>query len=307
MIALLDAYLAVRRSVGFKLVTSGSRLRRFAEFVEAKGETHVRTDTAVEWAGTAASPHERNVRLQEIAIFARHLRAEDPGHEIPSPHVFAFKRHKRLPYIYADDDVLRLLELAGRQHNRQDGSFGDTFEVFLGLIAATGMRVREAINLQIRDFADGTVVVRNTKFRKSRRLPLHASTAKKLTTYCEKWRVVAGADEPLFATKKGRKLGYITVHVRFRRMATELGLHDVPREPDRMPGPRIHDLRHTFAVRSLEACPSGRAAINKHMLALSTYMGHCSVANTFWYLHATPHLMADIADACEAWLVGGAR
>lgn len=307
MIALLDDYLAVRRSVGFKLVTSGGRLRRFAEFAAAKGETHVRIDTAVEWAGSAPSPHERNVRLQEIAIFARHLRAEDSKHEIPSPHVFAFKRHKRLPYIYADEDVLRLLDLAGRQHHRRDDSFGDTLQAFLGLIATTGLRVREAINLQIRDFTDGVIVVRNTKFRKSRRLPLHASAIEKIRAYCLKWRAVAHADEPLFALKNGQRLSYGTVQVRFRQMTTELGLRDIPREPDRMPGPRIHDLRHTFAVRSLEACPKGRAAINKHMLALSTYMGHCSVANTFWYLHATPHLMADIADACEAWLAGGAR
>lgn len=305
--ALVDEYLAVRRAAGFKLMAAEHRLRRFVRFAESRGDGHVRVDTAVEWPGSARSPHERNVRLQEIAIFARHVRAEDNRHEIPSPHVFAFKRHKRLPYIYSDNDIRRILEVAGRRHRRPGDSIGDTLQAFFGLIAAAGLRVREAINLQLRDVTEVGLVVRQTKFRKSRLVPLHPTTVARITAYRAKWRVVAKPEDPLFASTVGTRLSYDHVHKVFRQITTEIGLRTEPSEPDRMPGPRIHDLRHTFAVRALEACPSGRAAINKHMLALTTYLGHASVANTYWYLHVTPHLMTDIADACETWLVGGAR
>ena len=111
---LLDDYLALRRAAGFKLRGAEGRLRRFVRFAEKRGDTHVRVDTAVAWAGAACSPHERLVRLQELTIFARHLRAEDARHEVPPSHVFAYKRHKRIPYIYSNEDVRRLLDVAGK-------------------------------------------------------------------------------------------------------------------------------------------------------------------------------------------------
>lgn len=303
---LLADYLALRRAAGFKLQGAESRLRRFVRFAEERGDTHVRVDTAVAWAGSARSPHDRYVRLQELATFARHLRAEDARHEVPPPQVFAFKRHKRLPYIYSDEDVRRLLELAGSRHRRPNDSMGDTYRTLLGLIAATGIRVGEAVNLCMRDVTDRALFIRETKFRKSRMVPLHETVAVQLVAYADRWRVASSPADSFFVSVLGRRLSKTQVNLVFRKFTDELGL-TLAAEEGRYPGPRIHDLRHTFAVRALESCPEGRSEINRHMLALSTYLGHASAEDTYWYLHVTPHLMTDIADACEAWLVRGAR
>lgn len=306
MIALVDSYLALRRAAGFKLKGTESRLRSFATFSAARGDTHIRTVAAVEWARSARSAHERHVRLCELAIFARHVRAEDHAHEVPPPQIFIYKRHKRLPHIYSDNDVCRILEAAGRLHRYPGDSMGDTYRTLFGLLAATGLRIREALSLQLGDLSVERLVVRQTKFRKSRLVPVHSSTASALDAYRARWRIAAGSADPLFISRSGRKLSYSSASAAFHRVIEELGLR-LPPEPDRRPGPRIHDLRHTFAVRALEACPEGRAAINKHTLALSTYLGHASVADTYWYLHVTPQLMTQVADACETWLVRSAR
>jgi len=306
MMRLLDDYLALRRAAGFKLDGTESRLRRFVRFAEEQGDSHVRVDTAVAWAGTAQSPHERHVRLQELAIFARHLRAEDTQHEVPPTQVFTDKRHQRLPHIYSDEDVRRLLDAAGNRQRRPGDSTGETYRTLLGLIAATGIRTGEALNLCMRDVTERTLVIRETKCRKSRLVPVHETTAAQLAAYRDRWRIAAGPDDPFFVLSTGKRLRKNQVNKVFRQLTDKLGL-TTPGEEGRYPGPRIHDLRHTFAVRSLESCPEGRSEIRQHMLALSTYLGHVSVASTYWYLHVTPQLMTDIADASEAWLMGGDR
>jgi integrase/recombinase XerD len=306
MMRLLEDYLALRRAAGFKLMGAEYRLRRFVRFAEERGDTHVKVDTAIAWAGTAGSPYDRYLRLQELAIFARHLRAEDARHEVPPAKVFAFKRHKRLPYIYSDEDVRRLMEAAGQRHRRPGDSMGDTYRTLLGLIAATGIRAGEAVNLCMCDVTERALFIRETKFRKSRMVPLHETVAAQLCAYADRWRVTACLDDPFFVSTMDSRLNRSHVDKVFRQLTDELGL-TLPAEEGRCPGPRIHDLRHTFAVRVLESCPEGRSEVNKHMLALSTYLGHGSTESTYWYLHVTPHLMTDIADACEAWLVRGAR
>lgn len=150
------------------------------------------------------------------------------------------------------------------------------------------------------------VFVRETKFRKSRMVPLHETTAAQLAAYGDRWRVAAGPDDPFLVSNAGKRLRRNQVTQMFRQLTVALGLM-MPAEEGRYPGPRIHDLRHTFAVRSLESCPKGRTEIRKHMLALSTYLGHVSVASTYWYLHVTPQLMTEIADACETLLTGGGQ
>lgn len=304
--ALVDSYLALRRSAGFKLKATEGRLRSFASFSVAKGDPHVRTVTAVEWAGSARSAHERYMRLCDLALFARHARAEDHAHEVPPPQIFVYKRHYRLPYIYSDDDIRRILDAAGKLQRHPGDSMGDTSRTLFGLLAATGLRIREALSLQLGDVSPDRLLVRQSKFRKSRLVPIHRSTANALDAYRRRWRLTASSVDPFFISRTGAKLSYSSASVAFHRVVEELELA-LPPEPDRLPGPRIHDMRHTFAVRALEACPEGRAAINKHTLALSTYLGHASVKHTYWYLHVTPQLMTQIADACETWLVGGGR
>ena len=306
MMQLVEDYLAIRRAAGFKLRGTGGRLRSFAACAAANGETHIGVERAIAWAGTAASAHERHVRISDLATFARHIRAEDPRHALPPRNVFAFKLHTRLPYIYSEEDIGRILVAAGRLHPRHGVSMGDSCRTVLGLLAATGLRIQEALSLKLSDITTTGLTVRNTKFRKSRLVPLHPTVTSALSAYRERWRAAATPDAPLFPSQAGTALSYAAVNRVFHIIIGELGL-STPTEPGRRPGPRIHDLRHTFAVRALEACPEGRAAINNPTRALSTYLGHGSVAGTYWYLHVTPQLMGDIADACETWLARGAR
>jgi len=307
MMSLVDSYLALRRAAGFKLKATEYRLRSFVRFAAGRGETHIRVEAAVAWAVSAASPLQRHVRLQDLVLFARHLRAEDPMHELPDARLFPRPRDVRLPYIFSDEEIGRIMAAAGRL-GPPNSSRPDTLQTLFGLLAATGLRIGEALRLKLEDITADGLRIRNTKFRKSRLVPLHPTTATALEGYCRRWRVVAGPGEPLFVSRKGIALGHDGVFTAFDKIARSEGLRkDVPQGEHRRLSPALRDFRHTFAVRSLEACPEGRAAIERHMLALTTYLGHVSVASTYWYLHATPRLMTDIADACEAWCRGGGR
>ncbi len=304
---LVESYVALRRAAGFKMDTIAWRLGRFAKFAGDHGDSHVRAETAVTWAGQGRSPHARHIRLRDVVRFAEHLRAEDPAHELPSRQVYPYHWIPKPPHIYTDEQVLAILDAAGRL-----GPLGSsrpaTYRTLLALLAVTGMRVGEALRLRISDDDEDGLVVRETKFRKSRLLPLHASTRRALDGYRARWRPLAGPDEPLFVSLRRRELSRCTVDNVFLQLASDLGLRPPAgsrASPSR--GPHIHDLRHTFAVRALEACPEGRVAINRHTLALTTYLGHSKVRDTFWYLHSTPQLMTDIADACAALDTGGGR
>jgi integrase len=307
MIHLIDDYLAIRRAVGFKLRATESRLRSFARYALKLGETCIRAETAVAWAGTADSPHERHSRLRTIVLFARHLRAEDPRHEVPPDDLYPFTYHQRLPHIFSGPEIRLILDTAG-QLGPSGSSRADTYRTLLALLVVTGLRISEALALQLRDLTDDGLVVRNTKFRKCRLVPVHPTTRVAITAYRMRWRVVAESDEPLFVSTRGTALVYATVYRTFVAIVRQLGMRVDP-----LPGSHrrssacLQDFRHTLATRTLEAFPCARATIGRHMLALSTYLGHSKLSSTYWYLRATPELMVDIADACEAFLAGGAR
>jgi integrase len=170
----------------------------------------------------------------------------------------------------------------------------------LALLAGTGLRVSEAIQLRYPDLTADGLHVRESKFHKSRLVPLHDTAQAGIERYLTRRRRVAGGDDHLFVSHRGRPLSYSAVSCAFGTLRQTLGL-------DARPGgrrPTLHALRHTFAVRALEACPDGRDRIAQHTLALSTYLGHSKVAATYWYLEATPHLMRDIAEACERLVIG---
>jgi integrase len=174
------------------------------------------------------------------------------------------------------------------------------YTTLFGLIAATGMRIAEAL-VQLDDVILDGLVVRESKYHKSRLLPLHATTHQALDRYLIARRQVAVADRALFISVAGESLPYDTVRNVFLRLLDRTKLRGAHAGRD----PRIHDLRHAFAVRSLEHCSHDRTAVARHIVALSTYMGHAHVTDTYWYLQATPVLMDQIAEACEA-LIGGA-
>jgi len=173
----------------------------------------------------------------------------------------------------------------------------------LGLIAATGLRISEALALRLGDVTDDGLVVRETKFRKSRLVPLHPTTRDALHAYLRERAKYARDCDAVFLSEWRSRLKYPTVITTFLALVRRIGLHPGPGKP----GPRIHDLRHTFPVRSLEQCAGNREAVVRHALALSTYLGHAHVADTYWYFQATPRLIADIAKQGEALAKRGVR
>lgn len=190
------------------------------------------------------------------------------------------------PYIYSADEIARLLRAAAAL--RPVRSIRPTIYVTLfGLLAATGMRIAEALALRIDDVTADGLVVRETKFQKSRLLPLHATARLALDRYLVARRSLTTTDRALFVSVAGQSLPYNTVRRIFLQLLDSTNLRGAYAGRD----PRIHDLRHTFAVRSLEQCRYDRAAVARHIVALSTYLGHAHVTDTYWYLQATPTLM----------------
>lgn len=298
--AVVRDFVAIKRASGYLYRVYNGLLLGFAAFAEARGDTHVRTETALAWAARAPSAAQRGGRLRLVASFARFAAQDDPAHEVPPTTAFGGPAPRRLPFIFTAEDIARLLAAAGTLSSRA-GLRPTTYRILFGLLAATGLRISEALALHVEDVTPDGLVIRQTKFRKSRLVPLHATSQQALMYYLGARRRL-GTESHLFVSDRGAPLPYGTVVWVFLKLVRGLGMH--PGAGHR--GPRIHDLRHTFAVRSLEQCASRRDVVERHMLALSTYLGHGKVEHTYWYLQATPTLMGQIAEACEAFHAGGA-
>jgi integrase len=292
----LTRYVDLHRSLGFKFRTQHALLRNFVAYAEAEGDEFVRTDRVLDWAARAPSPPQRRNRLLTVRRFAVAMRAEDIRHEVPAADALgrgAFKR--RIVHIYQPVEIARLMH-AARQLQPAGSIKPLTYSTLFGLLAATGMRISEALALQLDDITADGLIIRQTKFQKSRLLPLHQTTQQALDKYLSIRGKLGTLDGSLFISTTGKAPAYDTVAAIFRRLSRIIGLRGQPGEP----GPRIHDLRHTFAVRSLEQCCHDGKAVARHIVALSTYLGHAHVTDTHWYLHAMPILIGQIAQAGEA-------
>ena len=295
MVSLVADYLAERRCLGFDLGIAGQQVTAFARFVDGTGHTGpLTTKVVLDWVqGQArhAKPFSWARRLEVLRPFARYLVRLDPATAFPEAAIFG-RAHRRLaPHIYTDHEINALLA-AARGLSPCGGLRPATYETILGLIAATGLRISEALHLRGDDvdLDQGLLTVRKTKFRKSRHVALHASGVGALRRYmairlrCGE----AGADSPLFLSSAGKPLPSRTVHNVFRRLCVSLGWtarggHAVV---------RIHDLRHTFICRRVQLWHQHGADIDNAMAALSTYVGHAKVSDTYWYLTGVPDLMA---------------
>jgi integrase/recombinase XerD len=298
----VESFLALRRAAGFMARDAAYALRSFARFAADRGQSHVDTPTTLEWAALAATPGERARRLGHVIRFARHARAEDPRHQVPPNQVFGHRARRRPPpFIFSQDEVHRLVAAAFAlppAHSLRPQVFG----TLLALLAATGLRIGEALALRLGDVTPAGLVIRCTKFRKRRLVVLHPTAAAGLERYLVRRRQVRTTDDHVFLWPPDRPLHYSVAKITLRKLVTALGLHGGPG----LPNPHLHSLRHTFAVRALEAVPLGdRRRIGRHMVALSTYLGHTRIADTYWYLEATPQLLTDIAVATRAY-AGGA-
>ena len=295
----VERYISLRQALGFKLRDVARHLRAFACYAEARGDACIRSSTAVDWAAQAPSPDARQVRLRHVANLARFLHAEDPAHEVPPPAVFHAPARRTLPHIYTPDQLAQIVSAASRLR-RTYALRQQTYATLFGLIAATGLRLSEALGLRSCDVLPGGVLrIERTKFGKSRLVPLHPTAEAALGRYLDERRQLAEADDHVFLSAGRRRIGVSMADYTFRRVLQLAGV-----ATGRARACRIHDLRHTFATRALEQCSTRREAVARHFVALATYMGHTDIAHTYWYLEATPELMTDIAAAGEA-LVNG--
>lgn len=299
MMASVETYLAVRRAVGFTLSNTEYLLRSFADFAAHRKETHIRTATAIAWASQAKSVAQRHTRHQTICRFAQYLRVEDLRHELPPANHFGYRKTRRVPHIYSRDEINALV-LAATRLCSPDSLLPRTYAALISLLAATGLRIAEALHLLVTDITPDGLIIRKTKFQKTRLVPLHATAVTGLGHYLIHRQEAKRGGDHVFVSDEGQPLVYWKVHGVFRTLLKSAGL-----QPSGGRWPRIHELRHTFAVRALESSPTGRQRIGQHMLALATYLGHVNINATYWYLETTPELLLDIAVVAENFVQEG--
>ena len=299
MMASVETYLAVRRAVGFTLSNTEYLLRSFADFAADRKETHVRTATAIDWASQAKSVAQRHTRHQTICRFAQYLRVEDLRHELPPANHFGYRKTRRVPHIYSRDEINGLV-LAATRLPSSDLLLPRTYAALISLLAATGLRISEALHLLVTDITPNGLLIRRTKFQKTRFVPLHATAVTGLARYLTHRQEARCGGDHLFVSDEGQPLVYWKIHSVFRTLLKSAGI-----KPSGGRWPRIHELRHTLAVRALESSPTGRQRIGQHMLALATYLGHVNINATYWYLETTPELLLDIAVTAENFVQGG--
>ena len=291
----VEDYLRLRRSLGFKLQTHGVLLASFVRYAEHLGHQGPSTiELAVAWALQTSShdPAAAAQRLAPVRLFTRHQAALDGVTQIPPEGILGdVPRRRPQPHIYSDAEIAALLD-ACRQLTPQGGLRPVTYVTLFGLLACTGLRLAEACRLDCADVEmdAGVLTVSETKFHKSRLVPLHPTAIVALESYlaeCET-RIGVGASGRLFRTERTDHLKPDTVLKTFCRIRQRLAWS----AQGRARRPRIHDLRHTFTVRRLLAWHHEGADVDVKMLALSTYLGHAKPSETYWYLTAIPELMA---------------
>jgi integrase len=292
-------YLELRRALGFKLAKEGRLLPDFAAFAEAAGADTVTVDLAVRWAARpdGTSPVRAAQRLSMVRGFARYLHTVDPDAQVPPAGLLPARTRRATPYIYSDADIAALMTAARALRNPLKAA---TFATLTGLLAVTGMRGSEAMRLDDQDLdaAAGLVTIRATKFRKSRQLPLHPTTARALAGYqvLRDQLCPASATASLLVSTTGARLCHETVQPVFRLLLCQAGIG----QGTARPRATVHGLRHTFAVTSLLGWYRDGQDVQARLPALSAYLGHASPAATYWYLTATPELLALAAGRLEA-------
>jgi integrase len=308
----LTEYLATRRALGTQLAWPESSLRRFVDFVEAQGSEFVTTEIAVRWAvqsvGVQRATHAR--RLGIVRGFAVWLQATDTRTQVPPQGLLPARQRRPAPHIYADGEIADLMAAAGRLRSAS-GLRRATFRTLLGLLAATGLRPGEARALDIDDvdLVAGVLTVRRSKFGKSRFVPLEESARAALAAYA-KFRDTARPcrDTPAFlVTGRGARLGASATRCTFALLCQAVGLR--PRQPAHRigRGPRLQDIRHTFATRRLIQWYRAGLDADRLMPRLATYLGHVSMAQTYWYIQAVPELLRLATERLEAVARGGLR
>lgn len=288
----VDDYIRLRRSLGFKLRDMARDLQDFAAFLEEKAAPYVTTELAMEWAMQPADhqPSDWAQRLGYVRVFARHWHATDPRTEIPPTGLLPFRPQRARPYLYSELEIQKLLESALKLSPSQ-GLRPRTFHCLFGLLAVAGLRISEALKLEQSDvdLGEGILIIRQTKFGKTRLVPLHTSTRDVMDDYARhRDRFLRNASSRcFFLNDHGRRLDGSAVHRTFYDLSRQIGL----RAAEDHKGLRLHDFRHRFAVRTLIEWYRSNEDIERRLPVLSTFLGHGHVADTYWYLSVEPELM----------------
>ena len=292
----LETYLALRRGLGSELRGPGAYLRRFVEFLDREGAAVVTTELALRWAMAPvdATPATWAQRLNDVRRFAAWLSATDPRTEIPPRGLLPDRYRRRPPYIYSDAEVARIVREAARLPSAL-GLRAHTCATLFGLLAATGLRLGEALTLDREDvdLCVGVLAVRRAKFGKSRFVPIHDSTRTALRRYAQQRDLLVPrpASPAFLLSERGTRVTQCSARYNFAVVSRAVGLRPPTRERRHGHGPRLHDMRHRLAVRTLVRWYREGRDVERELPKLSTYLGHVHVADTYWYIEAVPELL----------------
>lgn len=295
-------YLALRRTMGFKVEGLSKLLVSFVGFCESRQATRVLTDLAVEWALTPVKVPVSDAlfarRMDAVRVFARHQHALDPATEVPPAAIRSRRYQPREPNVFTDAEIVALLTAADSLSPRFKAV---TWRTLIGLLAATGMRPGEACRLSLADIDLGGGVIRvlDTKFGKSRLVFIHPTTATVVAEYLQVRRDWVGATAracpAVFVNTRRTSLSPDKLGVTFNKILAATGIKTAPGHRP----PRLHDLRHTFAVTTMLGWYRDGHDVQARLPLLSTWLGHVDPASTYWYLHAVPELLAHAAQRLD--------
>lgn len=293
----LAQYVEVRRALGTKLKEPAATLAKFVAFLEREGATHITTGLAVQWAmvpqGVQRATWAR--RLSMVRGFATWLSTQDPQTEVPPLRALPARRRRRRPYIFTDDEVCRLMAEAGRRRSRT-GLRPLTYTTLIGLLAATGLRPGEALALDTADvdLEAGLLTVRQTKFGKSRVVPIEGSTRDALKDYLARRNAICvRVLSPAFLlSEHGRRLRGNATRRMFAVLSCVVGLRPPLQGRRWGRGARLQDFRHTFATQRLVEWYQAGLDVARELPKLATYLGHVGIGLTYWYIEAVPELLA---------------
>jgi integrase len=291
----LDRYLTIRRSLGYDLTTAERILRRFIAFAEGENARYISTALFLRWQEAFGHANRQTWagRLRIIRLFAEWLHSIDQKHEVPPQGLIPGRYRRSRPYIYSDEEIRRIVETAAELPSI-NGIRALTCSTLFGLIAVTGLRVSEAMSLDVADvdLESGVITLRCGKLGKARLLPLSHSTTVKLVAYGkERDRLLGAPSEPFFVSDRGERLTDCGARYNFAAVCQTIGLRPAEKFKRHGHGPRIHDLRHTFAVRTLVNWYRAGKNPAEEMIKLTTYLGHTSPSLTYWYIEAVPELL----------------
>jgi integrase len=291
-----EQYVELRRKLGAKLHGVDSALRSFVAFAEREHARYITTDLALRWAKQPrhVQPATWAARLQIVRRFAVWLSATDPRTEVPPDGLLPYRYRRKPPYIYSDGEITKLVQAASRLPSPK-GLKGPTYATIFGLLSVSGMRLSEALALDGDDvnLEEGILRVQRTKFGKSRLVPLHESTGQVLLDYARtRERVVRRPASPaFFISERGTRVTQWATRYNFAKVSRQVGLRRPVKGCRHGHGPRLHDMRHRFAVRTLVNWYRAGIDVEREIPKLATYLGHVHVNDTYWYIEAVPELL----------------